>query len=662
MAATQELMLGEGAGNGVKNYIEDVFSTYLYTGTGASGQTITNNIDLSTKGGLVWTKCRSNLSTDHSLFDTSRGATNLLISNGSGAQTTVAQTLTAFNTSGFSLGSSNTTNQSGWLFSSWTFREQPKFFDVVTYTGTGANRTVSHNLGSVPGCIVVKRTSISGDWAVYHRSLANTEVVTLNTTTAKATSANTWNSTSPTSTEFTVGTNARVNESGQTYVAYIFAHDAGGFGLAGTDNVISCGSYTGNGASYPDINLGYEPQWLMVKRTDLSGNWVIFDVTRGMFNWLSTSGNLQSLGLCANLTDEEKSILNIYPTSTGFYIPDVTNDVNANGGNYVYVSIRKGPMKVPTDATKVFVPVAYTADNLDNRLITTGIVTDMALARVRNASSTNGAYFADRFRGLASLGSANTLDAEVGDADSFMTPTAGFGQTFSAMNGFGVGNDPTRLLNNSTNTEIAYGFQRAPSFFDVVCYKGTGSARTISHNLQAVPELIIVRRRDVGASWYVYSASLANTQYLDLSSTAGPATGATVWNSTTATSTVFSLGTSSSINSASGNFVSYLFASCSGVSKVGTYTGTGATQTISCGFAGGARFVLIKRSDGSGAWYIWDTARGMVSGTDPSIRLDSLASEVNADSVYTTTGGFQIVSTAVAINSSGLTYIYLAIA
>jgi hypothetical protein len=134
------------------------------------------------------------------------------------------------------------------------------------------------------------------------------------------------------------------------------------------------------------------------------------------------------------------------------------------------------------------------------------------------------------------------------------------------------------------------------------------------------------------------------------------------FNSTAPTSTVFTVGTDASLNGSGTAYVNYLFATCAGVSKVGSYTGTGATQTISCGFTGGARFVLVKRTDSTGDWYMWDTARGMVSGTDPSILLNSNVVQVSANSVYTTTGGFQIVSTAAGINASGGTYIFLAIA
>jgi hypothetical protein len=139
-------------------------------------------------------------------------------------------------------------------------------------------------------------------------------------------------------------------------------------------------------------------------------------------------------------------------------------------------------------------------------------------------------------------------------------------------------------------------------------------------------------------------------------------TSSVFWNDTAPTSSVFTVGTGGTVNLSAATYVAYLFATCAGVSKVGSYTGTGATQTIACGFAAGARFVLIKRTDTTGAWYVWDSARGMTSGTDPSLLLNSLAAEVNANSVFAITTGFQIVSTAADINASGGTYIFLAIA
>jgi hypothetical protein len=137
-----------------------------------------------------------------------------------------------------------------------------------------------------------------------------------------------------------------------------------------------------------------------------------------------------------------------------------------------------------------------------------------------------------------------------------------------------------------------------------------------------------------------------------------------MWNSTAPTSTVFSVGTSGDTNASGDNYVAYLFATCAGVSKVGSYTGTATTNQIACGFTGGARFVLIKRTDSTGDWYVWDTARGIIAGNDPYLLLNSTAAEVTGtDYVDTYNAGFEISSTApAAINANGGTFIFLAIA
>ena len=247
--------LGYASSSAAVTYIEDVFSTYLYTGNGST-QTITNGIDLSGKGGLVWGKERGSANS-HRLQDTVRGAGNVIYTNGTNAQGTDANSIT-FGSTGFSIGSNANYNFTSSTYASWTFREQPKFFDIVTYTGDGTSaRAINHNLGSAPGMIVVKCTNDASNWPVYHRSLGATQFVLLNKTDNAFSSSSYWANTEPTSTQFSVGFTNNQNSSGQTYVAYLFAHDAGGFGLTGTDNVISCGSYTGN-SSTQSISLGYD--------------------------------------------------------------------------------------------------------------------------------------------------------------------------------------------------------------------------------------------------------------------------------------------------------------------------------------------------------------------------------------------------------------------
>jgi hypothetical protein len=289
-AASYDAFGGGAPAGGGATYIEDVFSTFLYSGTNAS-QTITNNIDLSGKGGLVWQKQRTS-AIAHRLFDTVQTLGNELASNSTSAVTN-AGNLTAFSSTGFTVASS--ISDVGETYATWTFRKQPKFFDIVTYTGTGSNTTIAHNLGSVPGSIIVKRTDTTAAWAVYHRSLANTQYLVLNTTAAATTGATWWNSTTPTSTVFSLGTDATVNASGGTYVAYIFAHDAGGFGLTGTDNVISCGSFTTDGSGNATVNLGYEPQFIITKASSATSNWRMSDTMRGWVGGTSATISNQIL-------------------------------------------------------------------------------------------------------------------------------------------------------------------------------------------------------------------------------------------------------------------------------------------------------------------------------------------------------------------------------
>ncbi len=623
---------------GPATYIEDVFSTYLYTGNGST-QTITNGIDLAGKGGLVWTK-RRDASQSHGLWDTIRGANNQLFSDLTADNNVVTQRLNSFNSDGFTLGSNASgPNISSATYASWTFRKQPKFFDVVTYTGTGVARTISHSLGSVPGCIIVKKTSGIGGWMTYHRSTGATQYLFLNTTDAAATATEPWNNTAPTSSVFTVGTSNSTNQSGETYVAYIFAHDAGGFGATGTDNVISCGSYTGDGGTgATSINIGYEPQWLLVKNaTGSAENWGLFDNMRGLCVEPNTSNDAI---LRPNTSNDEGLIGAIEPTSTGFKTTLFTN-YNASGVNYIYIAIRR-PMKTPTTGTSVFTPISNAAP-------TTGCLTDLTINR--NVTSGQPTWAISR---LTNRG----LETQSTNAETDTSPYVKFDRmTGVTDNGW-----------QGTSNVIWWDFKRAPGFFDVVCYTGNDANRTLNHNLGVAPELIIIKSRNATAEWItsVPGGGWGNTQYLIMNNTfAVNNYGAlNVWNATAPTSTVFSLGTITSVNWSSANYIAYLFASCPGVSKVGNYTGNGSSQTINCGFTGGARFVLIKRTDSAGSWLVWDTARGIVAGNDPYLALNSTAAQVTSDdSIDTNNSGFVVNQvTATNINVNGGSYIYLAIA
>jgi hypothetical protein len=641
----------------VPAYIEDVFSTWLYTGNGST-QTITNGIDLAGKGGAVFAKSRTNASGFPSWFDTNRGALKRLQSSSTLQEGTVANSLTAFNSDGFSVGS--VLSASSENFVGWTFRKQSKFFDVVTYTGNGASsRNIAHNLGSVPGCFIVKETNYSGtNWRVYHRSLGNTNEVYLNTT-AASTATTSWASTTPTSAVFTVGVSggAGPNDSGSTYVAYLFAHNAGGFGLTGTDNVISCGTFTTDSAAAANINLGYEPQWLMYKLSSGGagfGNWVIRDTMRG---WVTDVGGTSTRGyLAANSSNSETDFAGnngIGVRSTGFQSTE-GSELQGNA-TYIYIAIRRGPMKVPKTGTSVFGLNARTGTGANATVTGSAGVSDAVL--IKNRGSAVASLFASRLTNTGYL-ETSSIASEVAAGTTILQASP-----WDVMDGVKVGTTST-ITNASGSTFINYLFDRAPGFFDVVCYTGTGVARTIAHNLQAVPELMIVKSRNALNAWQVYSATLGATQLVQLNSTGAASTSATMWNNTAPTSSVFTLGNNITINTTSDTYIAYLFDTCPGVSKVGSFTGTGATQVINCGFTGGARFVLIKATSTTGDWFYWDSARGIVAGDDPYLRMNQSAAEVtNTDWVDTAATGFELSNAGGNLaNSSGVTYIFLAIA
>lgn len=638
-------------------FVEDVFSTYLYTGNGST-QTITNGIDLSGKGGLVWTKFRSGSfgSESHALIDTVRGINKYIISDATNGEiSSYSDVLTAFGSSGYTLGadaSSGKVNYSSQNYASWTFRKAAKFFDVVTWTGTGANRTISHNLGVAPGMIMVKRTDTTGDWQVYHRSLSNTEYLVLNTDAAKATGTDRWNSTTATSTNFSLGTNATVNASGGTYVAYVFAHDDAASGI------IQCGSISHTNGSNTTISLGWEPQYIMFKSASGTADWYIYDTLRGM---CVASSNGTDLYVVANTSAAESSNDGLSPSSTGFIFSS-----GQSTGTYVYVAIRRGPMRVPTDATKVFTPQAVSqADTIDS----TGIAFPPDLINTFSRTGTDRTQqynifnFTDRLRGLST---PNNTFVDANRAYLLVSSSSAAEYSISYVQLKSDGQNITRSVgwnSSSYGNHIYYFFRRAQQFFDAVFYVGTGSARTVSHNLGYAPELIFVKKTNDVGDWQVYAGSAG--EYLVLNSTAAKTTGNTDrWNNTSPTSSNFSVGTSTNVNGSGASYIAYLFSSCPGVSKVGTFTGNGSSQNIDCGFAGGARFVLIKRTDSTGDWYVWDTARGIVTSTDPHLSLNSTAAEVTTDdSIDPLNAGFTVNQvTATNINVTSATYLYLAIA
>jgi hypothetical protein len=526
----------------------------------------------------------------------------------------------------------------------------------VTYTGNGTSQTISHNLGSTPGCIIVKQTSNTSNWMVYHTSLANTEALFLNLTNAKATGSSAWNSTTPTSTVFSVGANSNVNASGESYVAYLFAHDAGGFPVSGggSTNGISCGTYTGSGG-VDTITLGYEPQWVLLKGSSTSSPWILMDVMREM-------SNTDDRYLTPNTSDAEGSYGFAYvrPTSTGF---TVQPGYYGTGASVIYIAIRRGPMKTPTVGTSVFGAETWSGNGATPRTFTSANWTFPADLVTVKATDT-AAYWnvwGTRLTGAGTL-STNDSGAELSASTSVAGYVSSFNQTgYTAI----TGTSSISNYNNSSAAYVSYNIRRAPGFFDVVCWTGTGSgSQAITHNLNAVPEFTITKRRSGNSNWSCFPVMFGVNTGIYLDSTAALQTNAALHPTLPTSTTYYTNDASWGDENIGGTFVTYLFATVAGVSKVGSYTGTGALQTINCGFTSGARFVMIKRTDSTGGWFYYDSVRGITSGNDPYLFFNVSDAQVTGTNyVDTDTTGFKVTAAApVALNASGGTYLFLAIA
>jgi len=331
------------------------FDATLYTGNG-SARSITNAG--SFKPDFVWNKPRSfgtsPVNGHNTLYDSVRGATKELYSDLTSSEATTAQSLTSFNSNGFSVGTEARNNNNGSTYVAWQWRagegtttvntsgstssnvsvSTTAGFSIVTYTGTGSVATIGHGLGVAPKMIIVKNRTIGtagdGAWMVFHASIGNTQYLSLNTTAAAATATNRWNNTSPTSTVFTVATTGAVNDPSNNYVAYCFAEIAG---------FSAFGSYTGNGSSDgPFVYTGFRPKFVLTKRTNGGGDdWTLFDTARNTYN-------LSTLLLRPNSSVAEQSN-SIDILSNGFKWRQGGSNGNETSGTYIYMAFAEAPFK-----------------------------------------------------------------------------------------------------------------------------------------------------------------------------------------------------------------------------------------------------------------------------------------------------------------------------
>lgn len=641
-------------------YVEDLYRTFLYDGTGTP-QFLETGIDLKA-GGLCWLKQLGPQLNNHAWFDTSRGARYGLSSNTNGGEIFDNQSLQSFNNDGFSLGNSGGTfdvNLADQKYISWSFKQQAGFFDIVRWTGNAVwGREIPHNLGSPPGMIIVKNISTNKDWNVYHRGIGVTTAIRLNLPNGQIGSGGHWANYEPTSTNFRVTSNTNVNGQGDEYIAYLFAHNDPKFGRNSNEPIIHCGSYVGNSSvPGPNVNIGFEPQFLLVKRTNNSGPWSIFDARLGQ----SYSGDNNTLA--AHTSFGPFANTRIRFTSTGFEVISSSGEVNQNFNTYIFLAIRR-PHKTPELGTEVFDPHLYASDTA-GVLSSTSVDTDLLIQATPNNAGWS-PHVWTRSGGRRYL-RTNSDGTDIGDISDFSLRT---NTGFEFTNYRGV------------EDVINWNFKRAPGFFDIVSSSGNSGATNADgkyirpHNLGVAPELIIHKNRTgiSGYPWWVWSKFLANNDgdYVRTMLRGFTDSGQEeVYTDSTLVPSPdehnFYLQPSpDERNQTAAVYDYFLFASLPGVSKIGTYIGTGDPINIDCGFTNGARFVLIKSIGIDDPWIILDTTSGITFQDDPVYTpgIDGDATQF-VDVLDPYAPGFRVSNlhpTFEDANISGNTYLYLAIA
>ena len=326
------------------NKSTDYFSTVLWTGTGAE-QTVSG---VGYQPDLTWVKRREQK--NHNWFDSVRGATKHIYSNLTVGQDTTAETLKSWNADGFVLGTDTNVNANAGTYVAWNWKagttsglsggtitpssysiNTTNGFGIYEYTGTGSNGTIAHGLGTTPKMIWVKKTSGSEDWRVYHSAVGGaTKYMTLNTDSAVSTAATVWNSTAPTSTVFSIGTDGGVNTSSATYVAYVWAEIPG---------YSKFGKFVGNGNGTNGrfVYTGFKPAFVIIKDFSAQDNWVQYDNKR-----LGYNDQTYLLYTEAHSAEETANPLHLF--GNGFQPSTSTSKYNASGNDYMYIAYAENPI------------------------------------------------------------------------------------------------------------------------------------------------------------------------------------------------------------------------------------------------------------------------------------------------------------------------------
>jgi len=530
-------------------------------------------------------------------------------------------------------------------------------FSIVKYKGDGiAGLQVPHGLSVAPDMMLIKSLDTALYWAVYHKyntggsGNGHTERLKMNVSHSTATTSIYWNSTAPTATYFTVGTDTDTNTAGEEYIAYCF-HDVSSYQ--------KFGSYTGNGSSTgPSITTGFKPDFIFIKRADATEDYKIIDALRSFDNTIEPN---------ENIAEESANNSNFTLTSTGFQIGDTHGDFNANNGKYVYWAIAQN---VPANTTLAdsFGIVEYRGLGNPRKIQGFSFRPDFVWIKNRDTDFSHSMF--DTVRGAGEYVRPNTTAAEQSDSTTI--------QSFNS-DGFSVGNAGGGI-GNSGDDYIVWGWKAGNSWesnvdgsiqtlvnantasgFSIIKYNMnlTSGTFTLGHGLSSAPQLIFffALEQSGSTSNIVYPNIKEKEMVLDNTGAASDSN-PNYWNDTAPTSTLITMGSAWTQYHSyyGGETIAYAFHSVSGFCDIDTYSGNGSTQSIT-GVGFRPDFVIIKETSAAESWRMFDSWRGATKRLFPN--TDGVESTASDSLTSFDSDGFSLGSSA-GVNESGQTYLYMA--
>ena len=660
--ASQQLLLGSGAAK-TSLGVNDVFRMDGYEGSGSSAQPLARGLDLATEGGMGFVSPMESTE-DKYLFTTTLGAnwTMELNSNSFG----VGAYTNSFGTDGFELKGDNSvrSNYSGRQYVQRTWRNADKWFKEFKYIGNATSgRTITHNLGCVPGMIWIKSSSGT---AVWHSSLG-----TFNSG-GVAWSYYLTNSSDPANnadvvirdvnaTTFTIGDSGYTNNNGTAYYCMCFAGAQYEFGPNGDENIAKTGSYSGNAqADGPQVNIGFRPSMVMIKRMSGNGSWMLFDELMGVTEHSSSYHRDWKMPFKERNYGQSDPFINF--NSYGFKLQDNNSDYNGSG-TYIYYAVRAEDgacSTVPTYNQDLFDVV--TANSSQDPNYRTHMKVDFGIVKenVKNGGTGNWQVLTRPMGGHRVRLASNHEGDDVGSTTNWRWAQKGPSNTISSNGQHGYNG----LWDHDHDSNAVGSFWKSGPTFDYVQWYGNGaSSRTIAHQLGKEPEFMMGRRWHTNggnAGWNVYCKPAGNTKYFDGIESGSISTGASRWNNTTPDNDNFYIGSTADLNTNGRWHWMGLWASVDGLCKIGSYYGNGTdNRTISCGFQ--PRWLLLRRLDGGSDWCVFDVANA--SNWTQYLRWNNTGSRIAANQVTIVSDGFQVDNSSNSGNNwngSGQHWFYMA--